>query len=73
MINEGDHTRLREELRLTPPGSEDATHLGCICPVIDNHYGRGRPSGDGRVTFIMVENCPVHGEGVMTRYREAGR
>lgn len=38
------------------PGSEEAIKQGCICPVIDNHYGEGLPNGD----FWYTEGCPVH-------------
>lgn len=40
-----------------PPGSYEATEMGCTCPVIDNHHGAGRPDG----TFIRVDDCPLHG------------
>lgn len=42
------------------PGSEAAGEAGCTCPVIDNHYGNGRPGPNGRRVFIYVEGCPVH-------------
>ena len=41
------------------PGSREAQEMGCICPVIDNHYGRGVPV-DGKRQFWMVEECPLH-------------
>jgi transposase len=41
------------------PGSEEAIALGCTCPVIDNHFGRGAPSKDGP-SFWYTEGCPVH-------------
>jgi hypothetical protein len=41
------------------PGSKEALAAGCRCPVIDNHYGRGVPTGDGPV-FWITEGCPVH-------------
>lgn len=42
------------------PGSYEAQRMGCRCPVIDNHHGRGRPGPDGPV-FIYVASCPIHG------------
>lgn len=33
-----------------------AEKLGCTCPVIDNHFGKGRPNGE----FIFDMECPVH-------------
>lgn len=41
------------------PGSTDAQMRGCTCPVIDNHYGKGRPGGKGTV-FIYTVGCPLH-------------
>jgi hypothetical protein len=36
------------------PGSDEALALGCICPVVDNDYGRGRGP------FWITDGCPVH-------------
>lgn len=44
------------------PGSDAATMRGCKCPVIDNHYGAGFPTKDGRAFYISVE-CEMHGGG----------
>lgn len=41
------------------PGSDEAILRGCICPVIDNHYGRGIPLSGG-ITFWITGGCPVH-------------
>lgn len=41
------------------PGSVEAQQFSCTCPVIDNHYGAGRPGGKGTV-FIYTEGCPLH-------------
>ena len=43
------------------PGSDEARAAGCICPVWDNHYGRGRPMSGG-VVFVKMLDCPLHGE-----------
>lgn len=41
------------------PGSPEATHLGCTCPVIDNHHGRGAYGNADQ--FWIVADCPLHG------------
>lgn len=41
------------------PGSPGAVAEGCVCPVIDNHHGKGS-RGDG-TRFIIVPECPMHG------------
>ena len=38
------------------PGSQEAQRQGCTCPVIDNHYGAGRPGG----LYWYTAGCPVH-------------
>lgn len=47
------------------PGSPAALSLGCTCPVLDNAHGRGYMGGvrdeRGRVVFVRVVGCPVHG------------
>jgi len=40
------------------PGSDEAIELGCICPVMDNHHGRGS-RGDNNL-FWVTSNCPIH-------------
>jgi hypothetical protein len=50
----------RREIRELPPGSQAAVKAGCVCPIIDNHYGSGRPGNNG-VQFIIELSCPVHG------------
>lgn len=56
---------MADEVTVPPPhGSPEAMWLGCLCPVIDNHYGRGvRVDNDGPPVYIVDEDCPVH-EGV---------
>ena len=42
------------------PGSDEAVAMGCICPVMDNCYGRGYlVAGSG--SFCIRTNCPIHG------------
>lgn len=48
------------------PGSEEALKLGCKCPVIDNHYGKGIPKIRGTSLsesscFWISSDCPLHG------------
>jgi len=43
------------------PGSPEAVLNGCICPVIDNHHGKGS-RGDG-TRFITNAACPLHHSG----------
>jgi hypothetical protein len=42
------------------PGSKEAQDQGCLCPVIDNHYGNGFPDGNGGVNFWYSGDCPLH-------------
>ena len=45
-----------------PPGDPQAIIDGCICPVIDNRYGRGIYTGeDGLPVFIYNQGCKLHG------------
>lgn len=46
---------------LLKPGSKEAIKCGCICPVMDNHHGRGFPYG-GSLCFWHSVDCPIHGE-----------
>lgn len=43
------------------PGSDEAIRLGCTCPVIDNHYGRGIRTLLGNHMFWISGDCPLHG------------
>ena len=48
------------------PGSDEAIAAGCTCPVMDNGHGRGYFGGvtdeQGQTVFVIVVDCPVHGE-----------
>lgn len=46
------------------PGSEEALDMGCRCPVLDNHHGRGFPWGGIDPSFWISELCPIHGQEV---------
>lgn len=39
------------------PGSIEARRVGCICPVLDNDYGRGYMGGPD---FVFNLECSVH-------------
>ena len=52
------------------PGSREAVCTGCICPVLDNHHGRGIPwprddglDPDEHPSFWVSADCPLHGHG----------
>lgn len=40
------------------PGSDEALKMGCLCPLMDNGYGRESMYGPG--VWIYVVGCPVH-------------
>lgn len=39
-------------------GSDAAIKQGCICPVMDNHHGKGWQGQEG--IFIQTAGCKVH-------------
>lgn len=45
------------------PGSDEAVQQGCVCPRMDNAYGRGYiEAKDGKpAQFIYTQDCPLHG------------
>lgn len=46
------------------PGTQEARAGGCICPVMDNSYGKGR-YGDGEAYgWYITACCPLHDPGV---------
>lgn len=42
------------------PGSSEAIIQGCLCPVLDNSYGRGVDCIGGPPQFWVSEGCPLH-------------
>lgn len=47
------------------PGSDEAVAAGCLCPIIDNAYGRGHSNwvdDKGGPVFVYNDDCPLHGE-----------
>lgn len=45
------------------PGSIQARQHGCLCPVLDNAYGRGARLSymTSQPEFWVNEDCPLHG------------
>jgi hypothetical protein len=41
-----------------PPGSNIAVENGCLCPIIDNNFGKGY---DNNGMYIFNLQCPLHG------------
>ena len=42
-----------------PPGSDAAIAAGCLCPILDNEYGRGWMGQEG--VYCHSGDCPLHG------------
>lgn len=47
------------------PGSKEAREQGCLCPVVDNEFGKGYLGRGDRFGFIADEDCPLHGAGTV--------
>jgi hypothetical protein len=48
------------------PGSDEAISNGCLCPRMDNSYGRGYMGGvkdpqTGDTVYVRRQDCPLHG------------
>ena len=43
------------------PGSKEARKQGCLCPVVDNEFGKGYLGNGERFGFVSNEHCPLHG------------
>jgi len=51
--------------KLPNPGSDEALEQGCLCPVLDNNYGRGasnNEAGGHSDIFWINADCPIHGQ-----------
>jgi hypothetical protein len=59
------------EQKVANPGSEEARALGCKCPVIDNHYGKGYRGLEG--VFVYNEDCNVHADPIAAAIRAMGK
>lgn len=45
------------------PGSQEAKAKGCLCPIMDNRWGKGYAiDKDGKPVFVIRTDCPIHGE-----------
>lgn len=52
-----------QELIFSPaPGSDEARTQGCLCPVVDNHFGAGYLGDGASFGWIIIADCPVHGQ-----------
>lgn len=52
---------LEETEEVTPnPGSDEALDMGCECPRIENHYGKGYMGNPN--SFCVNQDCPIHGD-----------
>jgi len=45
------------------PGSDAARALGCICPMVDNNYGRCVPPWPNG-WWVIRDDCTMHGQRV---------
>lgn len=52
--------------KIPNPGSSEAIDMGCICPVLDNCYGRGYMGSSD--FFVYQLDCKVHEEAVKRIY-----
>lgn len=56
-----------EGVKTVNPGSDEAIKAGCLCPRMDNSYGRGYGGGGikdketGETIFVRRQDCPLHG------------
>jgi len=52
------------------PGSPEALNAGCVCPVMDNSFGRGaylgQVAGKRCTLYITNAGCPLHGSPAHT-------
>lgn len=46
--------------RRANPGSPEAVAHGCLCAIIDNHYGEGFPTRDGQRGWWITSTCELH-------------
>lgn len=47
------------------PGSKEAREQGCLCPVVDNEFGKGYLGCGDRFGFVFNQNCPLHGANIV--------
>lgn len=43
------------------PGSDEAVNKGCVCPIIDNCYGKGVGENGEQYGWWVTAECPLHG------------
>lgn len=47
-------------IEILNPGSPSAVREGCLCAIVDNHYGKGITI-KGKQEFWINGDCPLHG------------
>lgn len=52
------------------PGSERALEFGCMCPVIDNHYGAGIQGRGEEKGWLVNRWCKIHNEDFVEKRRD---
>lgn len=45
---------------LGAPGTKQAQENGCVCPVMDNHYGRGWGGDGATYGWVVNGDCRLH-------------
>ena len=60
---------MSEPLALNP-GAPRAKRLGCLCPVIDNHYGLGCGCSENGPLYVIRCDCPMHGDEAEKRGKD---
>ena len=45
-------------MKIPSPGSDEAVRQGCVCPVMDNHQGKGYMGIPG--IFVYSGSCHLH-------------
>nr|DAS94098.1 MAG TPA: hypothetical protein [Caudoviricetes sp.] len=48
-------------IREPTPGSVEAAKQGCVCPIIDNCYGKGVGGNGAEHGWWVTAECPLHG------------
>lgn len=59
MTQKNESTTAPDKDEVPAPGSWSARQLGCICPRIDNHYGKGRGGNGKKYGWYTIPTCPL--------------
>jgi hypothetical protein len=61
-----------EKKKIPNPGSDEALDMGCSCPVLDNHHGKGFPWPSSQSpSFWINETCKLHNKEARTVAKKA--